>query len=217
MNLRNYYDVFWQRTEKDEGGLNYADHASQVKIKTVLGAIGKGKHVLDYGSGDGQHAALIQEHCSADVVGVDISSKAVEMARKRNPTLAFHIIEDGKPLPFEKATFDVVFAGDVIEHLLDVDSLVREWNRVTKQDGLLIVTTPYHGFVKNVLIALTCFDQHFNPRGEHIRFFTVETLKSCLEAAGFRVTDVKYRGRIYPFSSGMMVFARKERDVATPV
>jgi len=216
MNLKTYYDAFWQRTEKDEGGLNYSDHASQVKIKTVLAAIEKGKHVLDYGSGDGQHASLIQKHCSADVVGVDISPRAVDMARKRNPALSFHVIEDGKPLPFERETFDVVFAGDVIEHLLDVDSLVREWSRVTKQGGLLIVTTPYHGFVKNVVIALTCFDQHFSPRGEHIRFFTVRTLTSCLEAAGFRVTDVKYRGRMYPFSSGMMVFARKERDAATP-
>ncbi|HUX10091.1 MAG TPA: class I SAM-dependent methyltransferase [Terriglobia bacterium] len=216
MSLRDYYNTRWQLTQAG-GGANYSDQVSQAKIGAVLRAIGEHKHVLDYGCGDGQHASMIHKTCSSDVVGVDISSRAVELARQRNPALVFHVIEDGKPLPFAKESFDVVFAGDMIEHVIDVEGLVKEWNRVMKPGGRLIVTTPYHGFVKNVVIALTCFDRHFNPRGEHIRFFTVRTLRTCLEAAGFRVADIKYRGRIYPLSSGMMVFARKERDAGIPV
>lgn len=215
MQLRDYYDASWQRTQR-RGGADYSEPISQAKIDAVLANIGKDEHVLDYGCGDGQQASLIQRRCAARVVGVDISSIAVELARKRNPALRFEVVEDGKPLPFEKESFDVVFAGDVIEHVLDVPTLLQEWNRVTKQGGLLIVTTPYHGFIKNLIIALTCFDRHFNPRGEHIRFFTVRTLKECLGTAGFKVKDIKYRGRIFPLSSGMMLFARKERSASLP-
>jgi hypothetical protein len=48
-----------------------------------------------------------------------------------------------------------------------------------------MLTTPYHGFAKNLLIAAVAFDEHYNPDLSHIRFFTRRTLARSLRRAGF--------------------------------
>jgi hypothetical protein len=62
-------------------------------------------------------------------------------------------------------------------------------HRVLRPGGRLLVTVPYHGGVKNVLIALFRWDEHFTPSNPHLRFFTPHTLSRIVQAAGF--TDLR--------------------------
>ena len=57
--------------------------------------------------------------------------------------------------------------------------------RVLAPGGRLLVTVPYHGVFKDVLIALFKWDEHFSPTNPHIRFFTRKTLSQLAASAGF--------------------------------
>lgn len=85
-----------------------------------------------------------------------------------------------------------------------------EMNRVLRVGGILILTTPYHGLCKNIMITLAGFDNHFNNiEGDHIRFFTKKFLCRLFDKYGFQLIDTKYIGRIRPFSKGIYMVARK--------
>ena len=62
-----------------------------------------------------------------------------------------------------------------------------------KPGGRLLVTVPYHGRVKAALIALTRFERHFDPLGQHLRFFTRRSLAATLDQAGFDAVRVRPR------------------------
>ncbi len=75
--------------------------------------------------------------------------------------------------------------------------------RVAKQclhpGGTLIVTTPYHGYFKNLALALTGkLDSHFTTLwdGGHIKFFSVSTLSELVTAEGFTLREFQFAGRI---------------------
>ncbi len=73
----------------------------------------------------------------------------------------------------------------MLEHLFDPAFALREMHRIMKPGGKLLVTVPYHGRLKNVLIALFKFDEHFTPSNPHIRFYTKKTLGRITREAGF--------------------------------
>ena len=58
--------------------------------------------------------------------------------------------------------------------------------RVLKRGGRLLLTVPYHGRFQAAAIALTRFDAHFDPLGQHVRFFTRRSLATTLDARGLR-------------------------------
>jgi 2-polyprenyl-3-methyl-5-hydroxy-6-metoxy-1,4-benzoquinol methylase len=102
-----------------------------------------------------------------------------------------------------------VYSAEVIEHLLDPETTVRECNRILKPSGILFLTTPYHGLIKNLVLAAASFDRHFDPTGAHVRFFTENSLRALLVRNGFGVDRFFYLGRFWPFWMDMAVYARK--------
>ncbi len=82
-----------------------------------------------------------------------------------------------------------------------------------KKNGILIITTPYHGYLKNFLIALfNGFDKHANPLDicGHIRFFSKKTISILLEQNGFKVLDFLGAGRMPYLWKSMIIIARKK-------
>lgn len=94
--------------------------------------------LLDVGCGTGYLAASLALS-GYDVVGVEPDVAARAFARKRLP----EVVEAGAyPLPFSDASFDVVIATDVLEHVPDDQAAVREMFRVLRPGGLAVVTVP---------------------------------------------------------------------------
>jgi 2-polyprenyl-6-hydroxyphenyl methylase/3-demethylubiquinone-9 3-methyltransferase len=78
--------------------------------------------------------------------------------------------------------------------------------------GLFALTTPYHGLVKNVALALHGFDRHFAIEGDHIRFFSDRALTRLAESTGFTVCGIRHFGRFAPVWAGTFVWMER-RDV----
>jgi SAM-dependent methyltransferase len=105
-------------------------------------------------------------------------------------------MSEGDPLPLEDQSVDAVWAGEVLEHVLDPVATLAETRRVLRFGGRLLLTTPYHGRVATALLSLRghAFDEHFDPRADHLRFFTARTLRSLLSDAGFNDVRIDAAG-----------------------
>lgn len=108
------------------------------RVSTALRWIGSGKTVLDVGCGDGSISERIRLEGN-QVTGLDFPEAL--QAAARYPKLKTQGGE-AHSLPFPDASFDNVFAGEILEHYEDPEKLVKEWARVLKPGGSLIVTTP---------------------------------------------------------------------------
>ncbi len=157
--------------------------------------------VLDLGCGNGSLSHQIAQQ-GYEVVGVEDSEQGVAIARQTFPDCHF-IHASVYDLPFAELenSFDIVLSAEVIEHLLYPRELVRAAKKCLKPNGHLIVTTPYHGYLKNLAIALLGkMDQHFDPLwdGGHIKFFSASTLRELLETENYTNIQFKFSGRM-PF------------------
>ena len=162
--------------------------------------------ILDIGCGDGNFSLLLKEASRAEeVYGVDISSKAVELANAAG-VKAFQTDIDEEPLPFEKDSFDAIFCGEVVEHLLDPDHLLDEIHRTLKLGGIAIITIPNLAAWYNRFVLLLGFQPFWTDvsykhdlgkliyklgsGGGHLRSFTYRALKELLLLHQFRIAKV---------------------------
>jgi len=157
--------------------------------------------ILDLGCGNGSLSYAIA-NAGYEVTGIEPSGSGIQFAQAQYPMCQF-IEASVYDLPYEtlKNQFDAVVSAEVIEHLLYPRELVRAAKRCLKPGGQLIVTTPYHGYWKNLALALTGkMDQHFTVLwdGGHIKFFSPKTLKHLMEKEGFSQIEFKFAGR-YPY------------------
>jgi len=158
------------------------DPLIQDKWRLLAPCCRAGSRVLDYGCGGGIFAQRLAE-AGCEVVGVDVAEEAIRLARSRVPSAQFLQVRPGEQLHLDK--FDIVWASEVLEHVYDPASLMREFAAALNRGGQLIVTVPYHGRLKNIAIALFRFERHFHPKGHHVRLFTRRTLQEVAREAGF--------------------------------
>jgi 2-polyprenyl-6-hydroxyphenyl methylase/3-demethylubiquinone-9 3-methyltransferase len=209
--IAEYYENSWSRPEL------YNDRTTPLRkalLRRYLPAAGvsPGARVLDLGCGCGEYAAYLKE-MGYEAEGIDISANVIEYARREHPGPVYHVGEAQALLPSRAGAFDAVFSSEVIEHLFDVEGYLRSINRLLKPRGALVLTTPYHGVVKNIVIALSSFSHHFDPLGQHIRFFDRPGLDMCLRKFGFSPEVWTGFGRVWPLWKSHFVVSRKVEDV----
>ena len=161
----------------------------------LLEHVRAGDRVLDLGCGDGAFAAALVQ-AGAAVTGVDVAAEAVRRARERAPQAAIEQVPEGDALPLDEDAFDVVWAGEVLEHVADVVGLLADVRRVLRWGGTLLVTTPNLPRLAVALEALrgAPLEQRLDPRADHLRFFTARTLEAVLRDAGFVDAHVHAHG-----------------------
>ena len=124
----------------------------------------------------------------------------------------FRTLNADGSIPAPNKSFAAVWSTEVIEHVLDIKDFLDEINRVLRPGGLLILTTPYHGILKNLFIVLLKFDRHFNPEWSHIRYFDKKGLKQCLNNSGFSPISWSGIGRFWKRS----LCLRSMRNITFP-
>jgi 2-polyprenyl-6-hydroxyphenyl methylase/3-demethylubiquinone-9 3-methyltransferase len=109
--------------------------------------------------------------------------------------------------------FDLVLSLEVIEHLYSPRLFVDRAHDALTEGGHLILSTPFHGYFKNLALALSGkLDDHFSPLwdGGHIKFWSERTLRALLEERGFTVDRFLRCGRVPPLAKSMIVVGRRE-------
>lgn len=170
----------------------------------------EGITIVDFGCGAGAILREIRKlNPHAHLVGLDVSEQALKRAMSTIPGCEFHRVDDGGRFPLENSSVDFIFSSEVIEHVYDTENAFKEMVRILKHGGRTLLTTPYHGFWKNLIIIFFGFDRHFSPTGPHIRFFSKRTLFGLLKENGFKILTHGFYGRFYPLSHSIFVLAEK--------
>ena len=166
--------------------------------------------LFDIGCGNGSGANLLSKQCS--VTGVDPSEAGIAQARAAFPDLRFEQGSAYDDLAARFGAFDAVVSIEVIGHLLDPRLFARRAFDLVRPGGALIIATPFHGYIKNLALALCGrMDAHFNALWDHgqIKFWSVATLSELLCEAGFDRPHFRFAGRVAPLAKTMIAIARR--------
>jgi methionine biosynthesis protein MetW len=205
--LKEYYNTAYFR--KPEALFREED-----RLKKVLKIMAKhdGGVLLDIGCGNGGITAVLREAMrSKEAYGVEVSPEGVSLANQKG-IKAYETDVSNSKLPFKDGFFDVVFCGEVIEHLFDPDFLLKELQRVLKSEGILILTTPnlaawynrislLFGFQPSIAASLEYpevgkpFKNAFKKKSAggseaHIRHFTRRALEQLLIIHNFEILKI---------------------------
>lgn len=167
------------------------------KIKTILAHF-KPSKILDVGCGNGSMAIELIKN-GYDVYGIDASSTGIDIAKRIYPDRFFLLDINSKILPkeLENIKFDTIISTEVIEHLFDPRGFVELCKNILRNNkkGIIIISTPYHGYLKNLLLSLfNKWDTHLDPLwdGGHIKFWSRKTLTKLL--IEFKFSNIKFYG-----------------------
>jgi 2-polyprenyl-3-methyl-5-hydroxy-6-metoxy-1,4-benzoquinol methylase len=168
--------------------------------------------VLDAGCGNGNLSARVAA-AGFQVTGFDSSTSGIEHARRAFAGVHFEVASVYEDLRkrFDDP-FDACVSVEVIEHVYDPRAFVDRVYEVLRPGGLFVLTTPYHGYFKNLALAVTGkMDSHYGALwdGGHIKFWSRATLSTLLEERGFRVIGFEGAGRVPFLWKSMIVIVRK--------
>jgi 2-polyprenyl-6-hydroxyphenyl methylase/3-demethylubiquinone-9 3-methyltransferase len=165
-------------------------------VFNLAGPLAPGTRVLDVGCGNGFTAAqFLLRGCS--VTGIDLSVSGIEIARETHPGGRFEVLPADSLIlaNLKEEPFDLVISTEVVEHLYAPRAYAAGCFAALRPGGRFICTTPYHGYLKNLTIALLGkWDSHASPLwdGGHIKFWSWKTLTKLLAESGF--TNMRFRG-----------------------
>lgn len=158
--------------------------------------------IFEIGCGNGSTAkALIERGYS--VCGIDSSEQGIEHAQGVGDFRVQSAYDDLS----EWGQFDVVLSLEVIEHLVDPRTFALQVKRLLKPSGIAIISTPYHGYLKNLALSITNkWDAHHGPLwdGGHIKFWSRDTLRELFSEVEMRESAFHRVGRIPPLAKSMI-------------
>lgn len=165
-------------------------------IFALGGKLRPGLRVLDVGCGNGFAAGqFLARGC--EVVGIDLSESGIALARKTYPTGRFEVMPADEFIlaNLRCKPFDLLISTEVVEHLYAPRPYAAGCFQALRPEGRFICSTPYHGFMKNLVLAmLNKWDAHASPLwdGGHIKLWSRKTLSTLLAETGF--VNLQFRG-----------------------
>ena len=174
---------------------------------------GKSARILDTGCGNGYVAAQLVQIGHA-VVAIDASKDGIDIARTAYPKVDFRVLSlyDDNLGESIGQQVDAVIALETVEHLFYPKKLFEQSYQLLRTGGYLILSTPYHGYLKNLAISLANgWDQHFSVDwdGGHIKFFSKKTLAQMACYAGFKSPRSYGIGRVPGLWKSIIMVAEK--------
>lgn len=170
-----------------------------------------GRRLFDLGCGNGSVGAVLHGDGWA-ITGVDPSAEGIAQARARHPHLKLATGSAYDDLAAIYGRFPVVVSLEVVEHVYAPRDYARTLADLLEPGGTAILSTPYHGYWKNLAMAVTGkMDAHFTALWDHghIKFWSFRTLSQLLSEAG--LTDIRFLrvGRVPVLAKSMIAIARK--------
>lgn len=150
---------------------------------------GPGRRVLDLGCRSGAVTMHFLE--GNDVTGVDVDPRALELAAERGVVPVRANVEE--PLPFGDGTFDVVVAGELLEHVRDPADVVAEVLRVLRPGGAFVGSVPNAFRLQSRLLFLAGRPPEDDPT--HLHMYSASQVRSLLE--GFARVELSFVGGRY--------------------
>lgn len=161
---------------------NYWWHLGRLQIiKKHISHATKGKQpvkIMNIGCGTGGTIDMLERFGKVD--NVDISDEAIRFMKDRGYNRLTKV--DGIKLPFKDGSYDLVGAFDVLEHIEEEVAALKEWARVIKKDGAIIISVPAYQWL------WTGHDVSLH----HKRRYTVKRLVKAAEQAGLRAEKKTY-------------------------
>jgi 2-polyprenyl-6-hydroxyphenyl methylase/3-demethylubiquinone-9 3-methyltransferase len=174
--------------------------------------IGEGaKRLFEVGCGNGSIASELARR-GWDITGVDPSSEGIAQSNRAHPQLKLFKGSAYDDLAGQYGRFPVVLSLEVVEHVYAPREYARAVFSLLEEGGTAIISTPYHGYWKNLSMALSGkMDGPFTALWDHghIKFWSIKTLSALLSEAGF--ADIRFErvGRIPALAKSMIAIARK--------
>lgn len=199
------------------------DHRPMYLASTLraLNGLAPGAAVLDAGCGGGLFSVGLSD-AGFDVHGLDMSETGITAARARNiGKFEVASVYNDLARPFGRQDFDAIVAIEVIEHLYSPARFAEMAFDALKPGGVVVITTPYWGYAKNIVLAVTNrIDRSLTAlwEGGHIKHFSKSTLSQLMRSAGFEVVVFEgcgegWRGHAPGLWNGMMMAFHKPRTI----
>jgi SAM-dependent methyltransferase len=183
--MKQYYEDLWERLPAELSPPDFG-----VRCAFMLDGVRAGDAVLDLGCGAGEFTRELSR-AGAVPVGVEVAEAALRRARAAAPELDFRLAPIDEPLPLDDASFDVVWASEVIEHVSDTAMWLSEVRRVLVPGGRLLLSTPSHGRLR---VALRGIEPFSEPLGDHLHLYTRSSLSNVLGEFGFGQISIRAVG-----------------------
>jgi 2-polyprenyl-3-methyl-5-hydroxy-6-metoxy-1,4-benzoquinol methylase len=182
-------------------------------VRDFIQSLPSESRVVDLGCGNGSTLkAVLRPDISA--YGVDASVSGIGIATELLPEVSFYLGDITAQLPdqIETGVFNAVISTETIEHVSNPRGLVTNAFNLLRPGGSLLISTPYNGYLKNLVLSLTNkMDSHFTALwdGGHIKFWSRATLSSLLVEAGFESLSFRGAGRAPFLWKSMIIVAKK--------
>lgn len=196
-----------------DAGSNHSHAYLRPSVAEFLRPLHAGSRILDLGCGNGSLIAQFAD-CGFELHGIDSSQSGIRNARQHWRSVTFHLADVSAQMPPELPAghFDAVICTEVIEHIFEPRKLVENAYLLLKPGGRILITTPYHGYWKNLAMALAGrMDRHFTALWDfgHIKFWSRKTLTVLLKDGDFRNLRFSGVGRLPGFWKSMVVQGQK--------
>src|SRR4051812_48585501 len=155
--------------------------------------IGENKRVLELGAATGRVTAALKAN-GCEVVALERDANAAQRLRQLCPVIEGDVEQMSLERRLDGSQFDVVLAGDFLEHLQDPVQLLKEVRNYVAEDGFLLASVPNvsHGSVR---LALLAGKFEYAERGlldrTHLRFFTLDSIRQMFTEAGYNIASVQ--------------------------
>jgi len=192
-----------------------AEESHSYLLSPVLKAIQKYqiKSLLDIGTGNGATIPVwLSQKIKVAAMEPDLEGYSFSSRYKEADVRQLGV---GDMLPDEwKEAFDAAVSLEVVEHLFNPNHLVDTIHQTVKADGIVIISTPYHGYLKNLALAAAGkWDYHHHPAriGGHIKFWSRKTLTELFVEKGFKEISFEGVGRVpYLWKSMILIFQKNK-------
>lgn len=161
-------------------------------ITKILYGNSKNSAILDIGCSGGSLLRILKKKGFNDVIGIDINEESIKQCKKKG-LKNVHVM-NGAKTSFKSKKFDIIIASDILEHIKQEEEALKEWKRILKKNGKLVIFVPaFKGLWSN----------HDNV-SRHYRRYTKKSLMNSLIKASFKLEKVSYWNFISFFPASLV-------------